>query len=154
MQLAAERGRDRCRTPFQWSNEPNAGFCPYEVTPWLPVNPNYQDGVNVADQMRKSNSLWRYYQKLLRLRKSSGALKLGDYREIAGLPEALLGYTRTFGNDMAIILLNFSADILHFDRNRLPKGKYSVLCQGEEGQFGGQGNELQLAAFGCVILGK
>ncbi|HZW04628.1 MAG TPA: alpha-amylase family glycosyl hydrolase, partial [Anaerolineaceae bacterium] len=45
---AALRGRDKCRTPFQWSDAPNAGFCPPEVTPWLPVNPDAAEGVNVS----------------------------------------------------------------------------------------------------------
>ena len=33
-------GRDPERTPIQWDSSPNAGFCPPEVEPWLPVAAN------------------------------------------------------------------------------------------------------------------
>jgi alpha-glucosidase len=38
---AARFTRDKCRTPMQWSNRPNAGFSPAGVQTWLPVNPNF-----------------------------------------------------------------------------------------------------------------
>lgn len=42
---------DRCRSPMQLGDAPNAGFGPPGVAPWLPVNPNYRAGVNVAAQL-------------------------------------------------------------------------------------------------------
>ncbi len=42
-------GRDPERSPMQWSAEPNAGFCPEGVEPWLPVASDYRE-VNVAVQ--------------------------------------------------------------------------------------------------------
>ena len=30
-------GRDPARTPMQWDRSPNAGFCPPNVEPWLPI---------------------------------------------------------------------------------------------------------------------
>src|SRR5690606_1763307 len=35
-------GRDPERTPMQWDDSPNAGFCPPDVQPWLPVAPDYE----------------------------------------------------------------------------------------------------------------
>ena len=49
--VAARHGRDKGRTPMQWSNAPNAGFSPEGSATWLPVHPNYAEGVNVADQL-------------------------------------------------------------------------------------------------------
>ena len=51
LQKAARYTRDRCRTPFQWANQPNAGFSPEGVQTWLPVNPNYRQGVNLSEQL-------------------------------------------------------------------------------------------------------
>ena len=51
---AGAMSRDKNRTPMQWSDQPNAGFCPAGVAPWLPVNPNYAGGVNVRAQAGRS----------------------------------------------------------------------------------------------------
>ncbi len=52
LEKAAQYGRDKNRTPMQWENVPEAGFNNTGVSPWLPINPNYTEGVNVADQER------------------------------------------------------------------------------------------------------
>jgi alpha-glucosidase len=62
-------GRDKCRTPMQWSSGPNGGFSPEGVKTWLPVNPNYAQGINVADQQEDPESLLNFYKTMLRLRK-------------------------------------------------------------------------------------
>ncbi|HEX6269051.1 MAG TPA: alpha-glucosidase [Anaerolineales bacterium] len=77
--LAADYSRDRCRTPMQWSNTINAGFSPQDVQTWLPVNPNYVQGVNVAEQQNDPDSMLNFYKKMLRLRKQTPALIDGDY---------------------------------------------------------------------------
>ncbi len=69
--LAAGRmSRDKNRTPMQWSGQPNAGFCPTGVTPWLPVNPNCAEGINVRDQQEDPGSLLSFYRRLIRARKA------------------------------------------------------------------------------------
>jgi alpha-glucosidase len=79
MLRTAEMTRDKNRTPMQWSNNPNGGFSPANVTPWLPVNPNYKDGINVTDQEKNPSSLLNYYKHLLHVRRSSNALQAGEY---------------------------------------------------------------------------
>jgi alpha-glucosidase len=54
--------RDKNRTPMQWSNNPNGGFSPAGVETWLPVNPNYKDGINVRDQEHNPDSLLNLLQ--------------------------------------------------------------------------------------------
>jgi len=79
IKMAAMYGRDKCRTPMQWSNAPNGGFCPADVTPWLPVNPNYEDGINVVDQEKDVGSSLNFYKRMLRVRRATPALISGDY---------------------------------------------------------------------------
>lgn len=62
------KGRDNARTPIQWDNTENAGFT--TGTPWLHVNPNYQE-INVSANLADSNSIFYCYQKLIQLRKEN-----------------------------------------------------------------------------------
>ena len=58
--------RDNARTPVQWSAGKNAGFT--EGTPWLNLNENYVR-INAEDNLADPDSIYHYYQKLIKLRK-------------------------------------------------------------------------------------
>lgn len=73
LRVCADMSRDNARTPMQWSGEENAGFT--SGTPWMKVNPNYS-AINVKAQQENEDSVLRYYQKLIALRKSE------EYKEV------------------------------------------------------------------------
>ena len=79
LRVAARRSRDKSRIPMQWTNAPNGGFCPAGVQPWLPVNPDWAQGINVADQDRDPDSRLNYYRRILAARKKAPALAYGEY---------------------------------------------------------------------------
>ena len=60
--------RDPERTPMQWSREAQAGFTNASKA-WLPVNPNYREGVNVREQADSSDSHLGVYRALTELRR-------------------------------------------------------------------------------------
>ncbi len=62
----AHYSRDNARTPVQWDSSPNAGFT--TGVPWLAVNPNYRH-INVEEQRSREDSVFRFYQNLIALRK-------------------------------------------------------------------------------------
>lgn len=66
LKAVARFSRDNARTPMQWSDAAHAGFT--TGTPWLRVNPNYTS-INAAAQMDDPDSVFHFYQKLIRLRK-------------------------------------------------------------------------------------
>ncbi|MBO9596980.1 MAG: alpha-glucosidase [Cohnella sp.] len=101
------KGRDNARTPMQWDDSEQAGFT--TGTPWLGVNPNYRD-INVAESLRDPDSIFRYYQKLIRLRKQHTILIYGDYEIVAEDHEQIYAYTRTWKGETWLVLLNFSSD--------------------------------------------
>lgn len=107
--VGADRGRDKCRTPMQWSNAVNGGFSPSGINPWLPVNPDYSRGVNVADQLQNPDSILAFYQKMIALRKASKALSLGEFQMFSEKPKDVLYYTRTYENEVVSILLNMDS---------------------------------------------
>lgn len=121
-------GRDKCRTPMQWTNVPNAGFCPPDVDPWLPVNPNYVHGINVADQLKDPDSLLTFYQRILRLRKQTPALIAGKYTPLPQDSKDYLTFLRhsQVDDQICLVVLNMSEQThrLRFD---LPHSSAHVL---------------------------
>ena len=108
--LASKYSRDRCRTPMQWSNTVNAGFSPDDIQTWVPVNPNYSQGVNVDDQQYNPESLLSFYKRLLRLRKQTPALKDGDYTPLHETAEGYFAFLRQSqdGGQTCLVVLNLS----------------------------------------------
>jgi glycosidase len=106
-------GRDGCRTPMQWDEQPFSGFSPPNAEQtWLPVNENYLQ-VNIAAQLQQPDSILNLYRKLLAYRKNSPALQIGSYTPIEGIDDRCFAFKRLAdGIPEQIILLNFSADDL------------------------------------------
>jgi len=101
--------RDGCRTPMQWEDSPNAGFCGETAKPWLHVHENYQD-VNVSRQLRDENSILQAYAKLLQLRRENKSLREGDLHliEEPEIEKNLLVFQRNFKEETTVIAVNFS----------------------------------------------
>lgn len=109
LKRANEAGRDKNRTPHQWANAANAGFSPAGVETWLPVNPNYADGINVADQYGAPDSLLSFYRQMLRVRKQTPALIAGRYIPLHEEAEDYLAFLRQVdGGQTCLVVLNFS----------------------------------------------
>src|SRR6266498_4722801 len=126
-QRAGEMSRDKNRTPMQWSNNPNGGFSPAKVEPWLPVNSNYRDGINVKDQQRNPSSLLNYYKHLLQIRKTSAALIVGEYIPLNNTAKDYFSFIRKSEKQTVLIILNFSAEKLELDFSRAKEIKGNNL---------------------------
>ena len=99
------KGRDNARTPMQWDDSDYAGFSTAE--PWIMVNPNYTK-INAKDQVNRGDSVFKYYQKLIRLRHESDLIVYGTYDLILDDDKDIYAYTRTLNNDKLIVYCNFS----------------------------------------------
>ena len=121
---AGKMSRDKNRTPMQWSNNPNGGFSPPNMGTWLPVNPNYRDGINVRDQQHNPSSLLNYYKYLLQVRKASPALIAGEYISLNNTARDYLAFVRKSEEQTVLVILNFSNKKLdlNFSRAREIKG--------------------------------
>lgn len=111
--------RDKNRTPMQWSDTPNAGFSPAGVETWLPVNPNYRNGINVKDQQHNPNSLLNYYKHLLRVRKNTPALIEGEYIPVHNTAKDYFAFLRQSAGQTVLVILNFSEKHLELDFSRI-----------------------------------
>ena len=116
---AAKDTRDRCRTPLHWDATANAGFSPAGVQTWLPVNPNYAEGVNAADQQHDPGSMLNFYKALLRVRKQSPALMSGAYKALHETAKDYLAFLRESDSPQqtCLVVLNLSdqAQRIKFD---------------------------------------
>src|SRR5215216_3368074 len=115
---AGEMSRDKNRTPMQWSNHPNAGFAPANVQTWLPINPNYKNGINVRDQHHNPASLLNYYKHLLQVRKTSPALLEGAYIPLDKDYKDYFAFLRKSDDQAVLVILNFSGQRLKLDFSR------------------------------------
>ena len=108
----AHKSRDNARTPMQWDASENAGFT--TGTPWIALNPNYKK-INVADQLKRDDSVFHYYQKLIKLRKEYEIIVYGKYELLLPEDENIYAYVRTLGNQKLLTLCNFSKENHKFD---------------------------------------
>lgn len=99
------KGRDNARTPMQWDDSAYAGFS--TATPWIMVNPNYTK-INAKDQINREDSVFKYYQKLIRLRHESELIVYGTYDLILDDDKDIYAYIRTLGDEKLIVYCNFS----------------------------------------------
>ena len=108
----AHKSRDNARTPIQWDASENSGFT--TGTPWIAVNPNYKK-INVADQLKREDSVFHYYQKLIRLRKENEIIVYGNYELLLPDDENIFAYIRTLDNQKLLVVCNFSKSEQKFD---------------------------------------
>lgn len=101
------KGRDNARTPMQWDDSANAGFSDADATPWIMVNPNYTK-INAKDQVSREDSVFKYYQKLFKLRHESDLIVYGTYDLILDDDKDIYAYIRTLGDEKLIVYCNFS----------------------------------------------
>ena len=99
------KGRDNARTPMQWDDSAYAGFS--KANPWIMVNPNYTK-INAKDQVNREDSVFKYYQKLIKLRHESELIVYGTYDLILDDDKDIYAYIRTLGDEKLIVYCNFS----------------------------------------------
>ena len=99
------KGRDNARTPMQWDDSAYAGFS--TTNPWIMVNPNYTK-INAKDQVNRQDSVFKYYQKLIKLRHESELIVYGTYDLILDDDKDIYAYIRTLGDEKLIVYCNFS----------------------------------------------
>ena len=99
------KGRDNARTPMQWDDSAYAGFS--TANPWIMVNPNYTK-INAKDQVNREDSVFKYYQKLIKLRHESELIVYGTYDLILDDDTDIYAYIRTLGDEKLIVYCNFS----------------------------------------------
>ncbi len=98
-------GRDNARTPVQWNTEANAGFT--TGTPWMSVNPNYTE-INAEAALADPDSIFYYYQKLIKLRHTTPIIVYGVFRPLLTDSEVLYAYERELDGKVLTVAANWT----------------------------------------------
>jgi len=146
--------RDECRTPMQWDDSANAGFCPKNVKPWLPVHPEYED-INVKVEKEEKNSIYHCYKRFLKARKEYPALNAGSLvlLEERSLPKNVLGYIREaeFGDDVQklYVYLNFNDKNVEVD---IPRLKPMLIVSTDINSNAVRPNKIVLGPYEGIVV--
>ena len=137
--------RDNSRVPMHWNSEEYAGFS--NVKPWLPVNEN-KDTINVESSIKDENSIYNYYKKLIQVHKDYELVKTGVYKDLKPCHKNLYAYERKNGNELLLVLSNFSKKTLkHNILNKYKGYKQTVLLNNYSDL-----NDKQLKPYQSVLL--
>ena len=145
-----DTSRDHSRTPMQWTAARHAGFTLAEK-PWLAVHPDFAT-INAEAALADENSIYRHYQRLLRLRRQLPALLYGDYFDLDPLHERLFVFSRTLGSERLLTAVNFGGEEQHL---RLPEGiaARELLLGNLPSRTGlTHATELELAPWEALLL--
>ena len=97
--------RDHARVPMQWDDSVNAGFNAGHA-PWQCMNDNYRE-YNLKKDLESERSVFRYYQKVIALKKSPIAT-YGSVREYDRENRKVICYEREYEGEKLLVFGNFS----------------------------------------------
>ena len=97
--------RDNARTPMQWNANKNAGFS--TGTPWIAVNPNYVT-INTEAALADPDSVFYYYQKLIRLRHENDIIVYGSFRPLLEDSDSIYAYERLLDGHTLTVACNWT----------------------------------------------
>ncbi len=99
--------RDNARTPMQWDASKNAGFSTGNT--WEHMNSNYKE-INVEQALKDPNSIFYYYQELIKLRHTMPVITDGKYDLVEGNKDdpEVYAYTRKDKDTTLLVILNYT----------------------------------------------
>ncbi len=118
LQYVAKMNRDNARTPFQWSDEENAGFTTNNK-PWIKVNENYKE-INANENLNNADSLFYWYQKLINLRKDqnnqiSEIIINGSFNLVDENNASIFSYERIYDGKKITVIANWTSNDVDYE---------------------------------------
>ncbi|WP_108257962.1 alpha-amylase family glycosyl hydrolase [Mangrovicoccus ximenensis] len=138
-------GRDGARTPFPWSDGPNAGFSTAERT-WLPVPPEHLR-LNAAAQAEDPDSVLSFFRGFSRWRRGQSILRTGRMEMGRRDRAPLISWSRLAGDTIWRAAVNFSEDQAFF---ALPESAQAINAPGCASEVTRHG--IALDPFGRALV--
>ncbi|TLG73006.1 alpha,alpha-phosphotrehalase [Culicoidibacter larvae] len=126
LDILAAKSRDNGRTPMTWDSGHANGFT--SGKPWISAGRN-ADEVNAAADCAAAKSVFKYYQKLIQLRKEQAVIVDGDYQPLFAEHAQLFAYSRNLADEHLLVLANFYDTPMEIDLSAIEwlKGSQQVL---------------------------
>lgn len=142
--------RDHARVPMQWDDSINAGFNKGQK-PWQCMNSNYSQ-INVEKDLEAERSIYRYYQKLLKIKKNNSTAIYGKTIEYDHNNKKVIAYSREYNDNRLFVTGNFSNKVIkyeipeYFNDSNVVLNNYDELIK--------DGNTITLLAYQAVVFEK
>ncbi len=99
--------RDNTRRPMCWDGSEFAGFS--DTAPWIPLHSEYKTE-NLEADLASDTSVFRFYQRLLKLRAESEAIRYGTLTVLSGREDNYFLFLREYQGETLLILCNFDQE--------------------------------------------
>ena len=142
------RSRDNARTPMQWNDSEQAGFT--KGQPWIKVNPNYKE-INAKSQLADPDSIFHYYQKLIRIRKEKDIVVYGEFEPLYREDDQIFAYMRKLDEERLLTVCNFSEQSAEFEVPAEFEGSQCLITNLDRKVFKGK---IVLKPYEAFVLYK
>lgn len=106
-----EVSRDNARRPMPWNGGKNGGFT--EGTPWLALDKHYET-INLEKDKESVDSMFKFYQKLIGMRKKYDSMTEGDIEYYAFEDKQIVAFKRECKTDILFFVGNWSNEKVKF----------------------------------------
>lgn len=148
MELLRLKSRDNARTPMQWDASENAGFT--EGTPWIAVNENYKE-INAKACLEDPDSVFYYYQKLIRLRHEIPVITDGVYELLDEENEKVYTYLRKSEKETLMVIANFTEEEITYQADEMQDGGGRLLISNYEDAPETFHKQMTLKPYGAYV---
>ncbi len=142
--------RDHARVPMAWDGTVNGGFNNGHE-PWQGSDRSYRQ-INAEKDLASDRSVYRFYQKVIRLKKENEAAIWGRTEEYAHSSKKIIAYSREYKGEMLFVAANFSKKNVSFDLPEWVSGA-DLLINNYEG-FDKAGKAVSFQPYQVLVFDK
>ncbi len=100
--------RDNTRRPMAWTDDKQTAFGFSTGKAWIAPNTRAKE-INLETDLNSEKSVWKFYQKLLALRKETACIRQGDFNDLTTQNDCFV-FERIYGDEKCIVLCNFERE--------------------------------------------
>jgi glycosidase len=125
---------------------------------WVQTNLKDNDGISLEEEKTDPGSLWNFYSRLIRLRRSNPAISKGDFRFIDNSNDQVITFLRWDENQKILVAMNLSGEsqeaelpVRDLPEKSNPKKLLFGTISGDFLAFGKSTAELKLEPYGIRV---